>query len=93
MQKNNSEGKSFVVAAKIFVAYIFCRFAEFQLFVASISFCFFVGEPVIEEVEDEDDILEKQEGDNDINEDNIEAGDVGDSVQITEISEPDTPSS
>jgi hypothetical protein len=53
-----------------------------------------LGEPVIEEVEDEDDILEKQEGcDNDINEDDIEAGDVGDSLQITEISEPDTPSS
>jgi hypothetical protein len=50
-----------------------------------------VGEPVIEEVEDEDDILGKQEGDNDINEDDIEAVDVGDSVQITEISEPDTP--
>jgi hypothetical protein len=44
-------------------------------------------------VEDEDDILGKQEGDNDINEDDIEAGDVGDSLQITEISEPDTPSS
>jgi len=44
-------------------------------------------------VEDEDDILEKQKGDNDINEDDIEAGDVGDSVQITEISEPVTPSS
>jgi hypothetical protein len=44
-------------------------------------------------VEEEDDILEKQEGDNDINEDDIEAGDVGDNVQITEISEPDTPSS
>jgi hypothetical protein len=52
-----------------------------------------LGEPVIEEVEEEDEILEKQEGDNDINEDDIEAGDVGDSVQITEISEPDTPSS
>ncbi len=51
-----------------------------------------LGEPVIEEVEEEDDILEKQEGDNDINEDDIAAGDVGDSVQITEISEPDTPS-
>jgi hypothetical protein len=44
-------------------------------------------------VEEEDDILEKQEGDNDINEDDIESGDVGDSLQITEISEPDTPSS
>ncbi len=52
---------------------------------------FVLGEPVIEEVEEEDDILGKQEGDSDIND--IEAGDVGDSVQITEISEPDTPSS
>ncbi len=72
---------------------LICRFPKFQLFAASISFCFVAGEPVIEEVEDEDDILEKQEGDNDINEDDIEAGDAGDSVQITEISEPDTPSS
>jgi hypothetical protein len=78
---------------KYFLHKFFCRFPEFQLFVASISFCFVIGEPVIEEVEEEDDILEKQEGDNDINEDDIEAGDFGDSVQITEISEPDTPSS
>jgi hypothetical protein len=71
-----------------------CCINCFEVFpnVASISFCFVLGEPVIEEVEDEDDILGKQ-GDNDINEDDIEAGDVGDSVQITEISEPDNPSS
>jgi hypothetical protein len=44
-------------------------------------------------VEEEEDILGKLEGDIDITEDDIEAGDVGDSLQITEISEPDTPSS